>query len=206
MRHIKPVAFGCGCLCCLFACSQAPHDNEVEALRRENAALKAQNAELTNKLTEAHAPPPEAHSPSTQKPLPVTDTQASAETKPGPPDSFRDIVAYADASAKYTMYFILVDKNGQPTTVSGRVQVNIKGPLDVYKKDYDVSPSDFTIFTRGRGALEERVLGCVLPSVSKYDFIYDPIQRYGETSGTIYMRLYVGGSLWFSGEASILFK
>jgi hypothetical protein len=92
-----------------------------------------------------------------------------------PPEAIREINASKDGHDGISVYFVLADKDGNPTTSDGTVVLNIGigSPL-LYTKTYDIHKSDFKETTVGQGIYANKEIICGLGYIPYTQFSQEP--------------------------------
>jgi len=131
-----------------------------------------------------------------------------------PPSYIKEVVAYKEGSDGLVVYFVLADSNGQPTTASGKININILGKTsfddkdyELFSRSYDVSISDFRETKVGRGSFERKV---ILYSFGRIPYLYlnvDPQRMYSEklitSRGKVIIEFETQSGRKLSGEDTI---
>ena len=92
-----------------------------------------------------------------------------------PPEVVKEVSAYKDGHDGISVYFVLTDKDGKPTTYDGSVMLNIGigSPL-LYTKTYDIHTSNFKETTVGQGIYANKEIICSLGYIPYTQFSQKP--------------------------------
>jgi len=130
------------------------------------------------------------------------------------PEYVKDVVEYAEGTDAIVVYFVLADSNGDETTASGTVRLQMvqektnyltdkTSTTTLYDKTFPVDKSDFHKTTVGTGAFERTRIICSFGRIAYSQFSVNPSGDF--PSGDVIVEFTTESGRVLTGRTSILY-